>query len=72
MLKRIPRPLLPLVPIIGALVGPIAALVLIVYLVLAVHDRAVGGSHWQARSNYGAVGSVSASASQTRVPNAPL
>jgi hypothetical protein len=71
-LKRVPRPLLPYLPIIGALFGPIAALLLIVYSVPSVHQEEVASWHWLARSNHGAVGSVSAAASQTRATNPPL
>jgi hypothetical protein len=71
-LKRVPHPPVPFLPIVGAVLGPIATLLLIVYCVPAVPGEAVSGWHWQARSHHGAVGPVSASASRTRTTNSPL
>jgi hypothetical protein len=71
-LKRVPRPLLPFVPIVATLLGPIAALLLIVYSVPSVHQEAVSGWHWQSRSDQGPVGLVVPSAPQARTTNSAL
>jgi hypothetical protein len=65
-LKRVPRPLLPFVPVIATLLGPTAALLLIVYSVPSVHQEETSGWQWQSRSDQGRIGLVSPSAPQAR------
>ena len=69
-LKRIPRPLLPLVPMVVMLLGPNLVLLLIVYSIHVPYTEQGESWAWEARDN-GTVArsAVSASSSQTPAVN---
>ena len=68
VLKWLPRPLVPLVPLAIMLLGPVAALVLIVYAVDAPPGVEVPGSSAKAQNGNGVASSpASGSASQATV-----
>jgi len=72
VLKWLPRPLVPLVPIVITLLGPVTALVLIVYSVQVPHGAEVAGLSAKASNGNGVTtSSASGEGSRTTAISAP-